>query len=177
MRRILFFVAITGLLFATSGCSTSNGLLGGGLNSGCNTCGNTSSGLFGGGLLQSNFLQDGPVRQWLRGDACDTCNAPAGQITYDSGFDSSCSSCGSVSSPIVSAPTTTNYYPSYSEQTPIYDGSSYSEPVYGGTTYGESLPTIPSVGPIEGNIGTGINESQFFGGANDSIELPPLSGF
>lgn len=169
MKRILFFVAITGLLLATSGCSTSNGLLGGGLNSGCNTCGNTSSGLFGGGLLKSNFLQDGPVRQWMRGDACDSCNMPAGEITYDSGFDSSCQNCGNVSSPIMSAPVmsapATNYYPSY------------DEPVYGGTSYGESLPAMPSIGPIGENSGVGsINQSQFFGGANDSIELPPLMG-
>ena len=166
MKRILFFVAITGLLLASSGCSTNSGLLGGGLNSGCNTCGNSSSGLFGGGLLQSNFLQDGPVRQWFRGDACDSCNMPAGQITYDSGFDSSCQSCGNVSSPVISSPAT-NYYPSYSE--PVYDGTSYGE-----TSYGESLPALPSVGPIGGS--GSINESQFFGGANDSIELPPLMG-
>jgi len=165
MKRIFFFIAITGLLLATSGCSTNSGLLGGGLNSGCNTCGHTSGGLFSGGLLRSNVFQDGPVRQWLRGDACDSCNVPAGQITYDSGFDSSCTNCGTVSSPVISAPTT-NYYPSY------------SEPVLDGTSYGESLPLVPSVGPIEGTSATGgISESQFFGGANDSIELPPLSGF
>lgn len=164
MKRIFFFLAITGLLLASTGCSTNSGLLGGGLNSGCNTCGNTSGGLFGGGLLRSNILQDGPVRQWFRGDACDSCNIPAGEITYDSGFGSSCSSCGNVSSPIMSAPNT-NYYPSY------------SEPAYGGATVGESLPVMPSIGPLEGTHGAGrINESQFFGGANDSIELPPLGG-
>ncbi len=163
MKRILFFIAITGLLLASSGCSTNSGLLGGRLNSGCNTCGN-SSGLFSGGLLRSNMLQDGPVRQWLRGDACDSCNVPAGEITYDSGFDSTCTSCGNVSSPIMSAPST-NYYPSY------------DQPVHSGTSYGESLPAMPAIGPIDGTSGVGgINESQFFGGANDSIELPPLSG-
>lgn len=167
MKRILFFIAITGFLLASSGCSTNSGLLGGGLfNNGCNNCGN-SSGLFGGGLLRSNMVQDGPVRQWLRGDACDSCNVPSGQITYDSGFDSTCDTCGSVSSPIMSAPTT-NYYPSYNQQ---------SQPSYGGTSYNEGLPAMPAIGPLEGTSGVGpINESQFFGGANDSIELPPLSG-
>ena len=165
MKRILFFLAITGLLLVTSGCSTNGRLLGRGLNSGCNTCGNSSGGLFGGGVFQSNILQDGPVRQWLRGDACDTCNVPAGEITYDSGFDSTCTSCGNVSSPVMSAPTT-NYYPSY------------DQPVHSETSYGESLPMMPSVGPIDGTNGNGgISESQFFDGANDSIELPPLSGF
>jgi hypothetical protein len=164
MKRILFFVAMTGLLLATTGCSTSGGLLGGGLNSGCNTCGNAGSGLFGGGLLQSDIFQDGPVRQWLRGDACDSCNVPSGQITYDSGFDSNCQSCGAASSPVMSAPAT-NYYPSY------------DQPVYEETSYDSSLPTLPSVGPLEGNSGVGsINESQFFGGASDNIELPPLMG-
>jgi len=163
MKRIIFLAAITVLLFATSGCS--NGPLSGVIGVG-NNCGNgCSNGLFGGSVLQSNFLKDGPVRQWLRGDACDSCNMPAGQITYDSGFDSTCESgyCGEVSSPVMSSPVmsgpvmsapATNYYPSYNE----------------------SLP-MSSVGPIEGTHGMGgINESQFFGGTSDNIELPPLSG-
>lgn len=165
MKRILFFIVITGLLFVTSGCSTNNGLLGGGLlNGGCNTCGN-ASGLFGGRLLRSNFLQDGPVRQWLRGDACDSCNVPSGEISFDSGFDPSCTTCGNVSSPVISAPTTTNYYPTH------------SEPGLG-ANFGETLPALPSIAPVDGAVGTGgISESPFFGGANDSVELPPLSGF
>jgi len=166
MKRILFLAAITGLLLATSGCS--NGFLRGGLIGAGNNCsGTTGSGLFGGGVLPSNFLQDGPVRQWLRGDACDSCNIPAGQITYDSKFDSNCETgfCGDVTSPVISGPVmtapATNYYPSYNE----------------------SLPPMPSISPMDGQSGIGpmdgmggINESQFFGGANDSIELPPLSG-
>ena len=164
MKRIIFLAAITGFILATSGCS--NGPLSGVMGAG-NNCGNgCSNGLFGGSVLPSNFLSDGPVRQWLRGDACDSCNVPAGQITYDSGFDSSCESCGTVSSPVVSGPITsapaTNYYPSYNENYPSYD---------------ESLPPISSAGPIEGTNGIGgISESQFFGGANDNIELPPLLG-
>lgn len=161
MKRIFFFLAITGLLLASSGCSTNSRILGGGLNRGCNTCGNPSGGLFSGGLLRSSALQDGPVRQWLRGDACDSCNIPSGEITYDTGFDSTCQTCGSAASPMTSAPVT-NYYPSY------------NEPTYGD----ESLPALPSIGPLEATSTTGgISESQFFGGANDSVELPPLSGF
>ena len=150
MKRIIFLAAIAGLLLTTSGCS--NGFLRGGND----CCGSTSSGLFSGGLLPTNFLHDGPVRQWLRGDACDSCNIPAGQITYDSGFDSSCvnGDCGVVTSPVyagsVSGPViqqpVSNYYPSYDEG---------------------ALPT--------GGINT-INESEFFGGIGDNIELPPLSG-
>ena len=156
MKRIIFLAAIAGLLIATSGCS--NGLL-----RGNDCCGSTNSGLFGGSILPSNFLHDGPVRRWLRGDACDSCNVPAGQITYESGFDSSCvdGSCGGVTSPVfagsVSGPVVeqpvANYYPSYDEGVlPVSGGS--------GTT----------------GIGTGINESQFFGGVGDNIELPPLMG-
>ena len=165
MKRILFFIVITGLLFVSGGCSTNNGLLGGGLvNSGFNNCGN-ASGLFSGRLLRSDILQDGPVRQWLRGDACDSCNVPSGQISFDSGFDPSCTTCGNASAPVISTPTT-NFYPSH------------GTPALGGTNFGESLPSLPSIAPIEGTIGTGgISDSPFFGGGNDSVELPPLSGF
>ena len=163
MKRIIFLAAIAGLLLTASGCS--NGFLRGGLIGGGNDCcGSTSSGLFSGGLLPTNFLQDGPVRQWLRGDACDSCNIPAGQITYDSGFDSSCvdGSCGGVTSPVysgnISGPIVqqpvSNYYPSYNEG---------------------ALP----VGSFDGGSSTnmnGISESEFFGGMGDNIELPPLSG-
>jgi len=166
MKRILFLTAIALLLTATSGCS--NGLLSGGLIGGGNDCcGTTSNGLFGGGgILQSNFLKDGPVRQWLRGDACDSCNVPAGQITFDSGFDSSCESgnCGGfgVSSPVVTG------FP------PIDSAPVVSSPV---TNYYPSHDQGVVVQPDSLNGFNGISESEFFGSTDDSLELPPLSGF
>lgn len=155
MKRILFMAAIAGLLLATSGCS--NGFLRGGLiGAGNDCCGSTGSGLFSGSVLPSNFLKDGPVRQWLRGDACDSCNVPAGQITYDSGFDSDCTdgNCYGATSPVISGPVSgpiisqpaTNYYPSY------------------------------GAGAVQMDSASGINDSEFFSGMGDSIELPPLSG-
>lgn len=157
MKRILLLAALTGLLLATSGCS--NGFLRGGLigagNGGCNT---TSGGLFGGNMLNSDFLKDGPVRQWLRGDACDSCNIPAGQIGFSGGLDSSCESglCGSGVSPVLSGPVVPN---------PVVTGSPVLQPA---TNY------YPSYDVGSPQI-DGVSESEFFGGINDSIELPPLN--
>ena len=159
MKRILIIAALAGLCLATTGCS--NGFLRGGLINGCNDgCNTSSGGLFSGNMLPSgDFFKDGPVRQWLRGDACDTCSIPAGQITYDSGFDSSCDTCGQVGSPVVSGPFTSN----------SVSGPIVSQP---------AVNYYPSYD--EGAISTGglnsVNESQFFGDGLDSIELPPLNG-
>ena len=63
-RKVLAFVACLGLVAAMSGCAT---------NTGC-----------GGGfsLFQNNPFKDRPVRNsirsWFQGDACSTCNPPAG---------------------------------------------------------------------------------------------------
>jgi hypothetical protein len=150
MKRILLFAALAGLLLATSGCS--NGFLRGGLiGAGNSSCGTTGSGLFGGNVLPTGFLKDGPVRQWLRGDSCDSCNVPAGQIQLG-GLDSTCESglCSGVPTPVVSGPILSNvpssqpavnYYPSYDAGVPQVNG---------------------------------VSESEFFGGVSDGVELPPL---
>jgi len=66
-------LVITSVIVATL---TLSGCAGGFLGS--SNCGTTSSspGLFESGGLFS----DGPVRRFLRGDSCDECNAPAGQL-------------------------------------------------------------------------------------------------
>jgi len=97
MKRFSMMLLMSVLVAGASGCSCGNGLFGGA----CSPLGGASLGGFGSnigssfgqsqGILPS--LQDGPVRRWLRGDACDTCNVPAGQITFDSSFDSSNTSC------------------------------------------------------------------------------------
>lgn len=50
--------------------------------SGCASSGSCNSG--GNGWFGSRILQDQPVRRtirsWFQGDACSTCNAPAGQL-------------------------------------------------------------------------------------------------
>lgn len=152
MKRIILIAAIFGLLLATSGCS--NGFLRGGLiGAGRDCCGASGNGLFGGNVLPSNFLQDGPVRQWLRGDACDSCNVPAGQISIDSGLGANCEggNCFGATSPVISrsvpgpvvSQPAANYYPSFDQNaTPL----------------------------------NSLNENQFFDGVSDNVELPPLIG-
>ncbi len=86
MKR-LFYLTVCVAVLALSGCA--NGLT----SCGSNTC--NQGGLFSGGLFSGNGpFADGPVRQWLRGDECDTCNAPAGQPLCDSNTAATCSSCG-----------------------------------------------------------------------------------
>lgn len=74
-----------------TGCAS--GILGGGLfGSGCDSgCNISPSSMFGGGGL----LSDGPIRQFLRGDACDSCNAAAGQVAPGFGAPT-CDACGSA---------------------------------------------------------------------------------
>ena len=82
MKRLLTLAAFLAILTLT-GCS--NGILGGGCNTGCSSTPST----FGNGGLFS----DGPIRQFMRGDACDSCNAHAGQVSAGSApFCNSCSS-------------------------------------------------------------------------------------
>lgn len=89
MKRLVTMAACLAMLTFT-GCASGilgGGLFGGGCNSGCNS----SPAMFGGGGL----LSDGPVRQFLRGDACDSCNAAAGQVAPGYGAPT-CDACGSA---------------------------------------------------------------------------------
>jgi len=89
MKRLVTLAACLAMLTFT-GCAS--GILGGGLfNNGCNSGHNSRPALFGGGGL----LSDGPVRQFLRGDACDSCNAAAGQVAPGYGIPR-CDACGGV---------------------------------------------------------------------------------
>lgn len=156
MKRFLMIVLLSVLVVGVSGCSC-GGLSNGGFGS---RLGNLGSG-FGNsqGILPS--LQDGPVRRWLRGDSCDTCNVPSGQITYDSGLDSSCQS-GLCNAPVgepvygvptaIGAPVTSGYAPVQGE-IPIqsaspdlsmgYSSDPYgSADVYGGTSDGMVIPPL-----------------------------------
>lgn len=84
MKRLVIAAACLAML-TFSGCA--GGILGGLCNNGCN---NSSPSLFGNGGL----FADGPVRQFMRGDACDSCNSAAGQIVPQHG--PTCDSCGSI---------------------------------------------------------------------------------
>jgi len=83
MKRLVTALACLAML-AFSGCA--GGILGGTCNSGCND----RPSLFGSGGL----FADGPVRQFMRGDACDTCNAAAGQVFPQQG--PTCDACGTI---------------------------------------------------------------------------------
>ena len=91
MKRLVTLAACLAMLTFT-GCSgiLGGGLFGSGCNSGCNTGG---SSLFGGGA--SSLFSDGPIRQFMRGDACDTCNSAAGQISPGFGA-ATCDACGGI---------------------------------------------------------------------------------
>ncbi len=114
MKRLVTLAACLAML-TFSGCASGIcGGLFGGSNSGCNS----QPSLFSGGGL----LSDGPLRQFMRGDACDSCNSAAGQIMpgMATGSAPTCNACGSVvpndpyavpmGAPL--AQPTTSYYPS-----------------------------------------------------------------
>lgn len=176
MKRIFLVLLATCFVAGTSGCSCS-GVAGGGFGSrlsnfgsnfGNNFSGNLGSN-FGGGFGGSQgalpSLQDGPLRRWLRGDACDSCNVPAGQITFDSGFDTSCSTglCNApvgetvLGAPIVppSSPVTTGYAP-LSNEIPLESSGQ---------------PVGP---PVIGFGNEPFNATDIYGGGSDSIVIPPL---
>ena len=89
MKRLVTLAACLAMLTFT-GCA--NGILGGGLfSSGCDNGCNSSPSLLGG----NGLLSDGPIRQFLRGDACDSCNAAAGQVAPGYGVPT-CDACGSA---------------------------------------------------------------------------------
>ena len=141
MKRLVTLADCLAMLTFT-GCA--NGILGGGLfSNGCNSGCNSRPSLFGG----NGLLSDGPVRQFLRGDACDSCNSAAGQVMPGYGVPAysapTCDACGggvpadpyaipSGAIPAGGIPMgqpTTSFYPSdagVSLGQPILNGSSVS---------------------------------------------------
>jgi len=75
MKRLVTLAACLATL-TLAGCSS--GVFGGGLFSNiCKPSCNSSAGTFG----SSSLLSDGPLRQFMRGAACDACNGAAGQVS------------------------------------------------------------------------------------------------
>ncbi|QEG21465.1 hypothetical protein [Mariniblastus fucicola] len=134
MKRLVTLAACLAMLTFT-GCA--NGILSGGLfNRGCDS----RPGLFGG----NGLLSDGPVRQFLRGDACDSCNAAAGQVAPGYAVPT-CDACGAgvptdpYAMPVGAAPVAqpaTSYYPSNG----------------GGVSLGQPMFENPGVGPIDQGV-------------------------
>ncbi len=134
MKRLVTLAACLAMLTFTGCASGICGGLFGGSNSSCNS----RPSLFSGGGL----LSDGPIRQFMRGDACDSCNSAAGQILpgMATGSAPTCNACGSVvpndpyavpmGAPM--AQPATSYYPSDSGvslgQPVIHDHGSIADP-------------------------------------------------
>ena len=168
MKRFLMMVLLSVLVTGVSGCSC-GGLAGSGCSSPFGNLGSS----FGSsqGILPS--LSDGPVRRWLRGDSCDSCNVPAGQTSFGSSFDSSCETglCNAPvgesvfgtpipSSPVgVPTPVTTGYAPVY-DNLPVESTAPVLDPSYLNAPY-----TSPGV--YGGTSGV-------YGGTSDGLVIPPL---
>jgi len=142
MKRLVTALACLAML-AFSGCA--GGILGGTCNSGCND----RPSLFGSGGL----FADGPVRQFMRGDACDTCNAAAGQVFPQQG--PTCDACGTIvngggyslpPAPVASQPTT-SFYPNESINAPFPQQHFDS---------GTSLGPIDNSSILPGSLGTDL---------------------
>lgn len=165
MKRFLMMVLLSVLVTGVSGCSC-GGLSGGGCSS---PFSNLGSG-FGSsqGILPS--LSDGPVRRWLRGDSCDTCNVPSGQTSFDSGFGSGCET-GVCNAPIgesvFGAPIPSSAFPgSVGVPTPVTTGYA---PVYGNLPVESSAPVLD-----QGYIDSPYSSPNLNGGTLDGLVIPPL---
>lgn len=158
MKRLMMMLLVTVLLAGTSGCSC-GGLFGGSFGSRMGNLRNS----FGQsqGILPS--LQDGPVRRWLRGDSCDTCSVPAGQITYDSGFDSSCET--GLCNPPIAEPVYGGSAPA-AVPTPVTSGYA---PVYGDVPVESSVPDLNM-----GYSNAPYDSTDVYGATSDGLVIPPL---
>lgn len=146
MKRIPLFIVAAAVIAGTSGCCC-NGVLSNPLGSVRSTFGLPQDGLI------RPLLQDGPVRRWMRGDACDTCNVPAGQISFDGGFDSSCES-GNCNAP---------------------PAAPMGQPVYGSvpTPVTSGYPPLYSEGSVDGSMGLEY-QGDVYSGSSDGIVIPPM---
>ncbi len=166
MKRFLMMALLTVLVTGVSGCSC-GGLSGGGCGSPFSNLGSNFGSNFGSsqgqGILPN--LSDGPVRRWLRGDSCDTCNVPSGQTSFDSGFGTSCES-GLCNAPVGESVFGAPIPSSVGVPTPVTTGYA---PVYG------NLP-VESTAPVldQGYINSPYTTPDSYGGTSDGLVIPPL---
>lgn len=148
MKRLVILATCLAMLTFT-GCA--NGLLGGMFgNPGCNS----RPTLFRSGGL----LSDGPVRQFLRGDQCDSCNAHAGQMQL--GGTPTCDACGAAvpadpyampTSPMQLQPAT-SFYPNnggVALDEPFLPNAGMVSPL---TPMAPMNDTLPSFNSMDGNL-------------------------
>ena len=123
--------------------------------SGCATAGSGSSGF---SLFQSSAPRNQPfrdcVRNWFRGDECDTCNAPAG-------IPANCNS--NV------APLCDQYGSQFSQAQPVYSSVPTQQPI-GQDVQLYSDPNLNFGAPVNGSATT----TNY--GAPTSFESPPVYG-
>ena len=181
MKRFFMMLVLAAIVAGTSGCATSSNCpsphaQGNGFGSNFARF-KDNLGIPHGNVIPS-LIADGPVRRWFRGDSCDECNVPAGQISFDNGFDSSCTTgaCNPPSGePIygvpssIGAPVNTGYTPIYGE-VPMES----SVPDLNMGYQGQSFSSDPySVGNFsDGNVNN--YNGPVFDGVADSIEIPPM---
>ena len=183
MKRLVTLAACLAMLTFT-GCA--NGVLGGGMfSNGCNSGCNSGSSLFGG----KSFFSDGPIRQFLRGDACDNCNAAAGQVMPGFAAPSfgspSCDACGGIpadpfaisSGSISSGPFASEAFPSgaISQGVPMAQPTTSFYPGDAGVSLGQ--PVLDGSPVIDGSGISPIDPGSLYGGgiggSIDSLNEPP----
>ncbi len=142
------------LLSIIAGCvliASLSGLSGCASNSGCNS------------WMPSNPFKNRPVRNtiksWFQGDACSTCNAPAGQpLHFGTNTAPLCTSCGSA--------VTTGYPPAVG----TYDSN---VSLYGDTSINGPTPIYPETGVIQNGGVVGEIEGAFGSGITNGAVNPP----
>ena len=159
MKRFLMMALLTILVTGVSGCSC------GGLGGGCGSpFGNLRSN-FGNSQSILPDMSDGPVRRWLRGDSCDSCNVPAGQTSFDSGLSSGCES-GLCNAPVGETVFGAPIDNSLGVPTPVTTGYA---PVYGNLPVESSAPVLD-----QGYISAPYSSPDVYGGSSDGLVIPPL---
>ncbi len=155
MKRLVTLAACLAMLTFT-GCA--NGILCGGLFGNSSGCKSRPTMFSGNGLLSN-----GPIRQFMRGDACDSCNAAAGQVS------STCDDClsagqsdpyalpmnGSMGAPMTQP--ATSFYPSDN-----------------GVSLGQPLINSDNMAPIDaGNMLGTPGDIGGFGAFDEGLAEPP----
>jgi hypothetical protein len=103
--------------------------------------GRTGNGIFGTQILQGQPVRS-TIRSWFRGDDCDSCNVPAGQMSAP------CNNCNNGLAPMSGIGFDQSAQPLY--------GTQMNEPLTGDVQLGVPNQMIPQPGPA---VGSGTRNS------------------
>ena len=163
MKRLVTLAACLAMLGFT-GCA--GGTFSGGLfNSGCNSGCNSSPGL----------LSDGPLRQFFRGDACDSCNSAAGQLspTFSGSAAPSCDTCNGIPSGVSTGGFVSDPYAIPADSFPTAQPATSFYTPDGGVPVGQPAIQDSGVTPID--PGSIYGSGDIFNGAIDGgLSEPPV---